>query len=107
MSLHCMCQFTRASSAPPTYVAVQPSCTSSPPEHRHRSAWGTGRAEGKIEGDGTAMCPKRGLHEGGRGTRGYCLRAASKPNLAPMSVLPRAVFALIRPAAMERRDEQS
>jgi hypothetical protein len=52
------------------------------------------------------MCPKRDLHEGGRGTRQDYLRAVSNPNAAPMLVLPRAVFAVVRPAAMEPRHEQ-
>jgi hypothetical protein len=52
------------------------------------------------------MCPQLGLHEGGRGTRGDCPRAASLPHAASMLVLLRAVFAVYRPAAMEPRHEQ-
>jgi hypothetical protein len=106
MNLPCWRQHSCALSAPPTQVAAQPSCKPSPPELRHRSAWGAGKAEGKIEGDGTATCPKPGLHEGGRGTRRYCSRAASKSTAATMLVSPRAVFAVISPAAMEPRHEQ-
>jgi len=106
MNQRCLRRPRGASSAPPTHVAVQPSCKLSPPEQRHRSVSGAGKAEGKIEGDGTAMCPKPCLHEGGRGTRGFCSRAASKLNAASMLVLRRAVFAVIRPAAMELRHEQ-
>lgn len=87
--------------ASPTHVAVHPSCKPSPPELWHRSAPGAGKTEGKIEGDGTAVCLELGLHEGGRGTCWHCSRAAVKSNAAPMLVLPRAVFALIGPAAME------
>jgi hypothetical protein len=106
MNLHCLRQRSSAFSAPPTLVAVQPSCKPSPPELRHQSALGAGKTEGKIEGDGTAMCAKPGLHEGGRGTRGDCPRAASLPNAASMLVLLRAVSAVFRPAAMELLHEQ-
>jgi hypothetical protein len=106
MNLHCLRHLGCVFSAPPMHVAVQPSCKPSPPEHRHRSASRAGKAEGKIEGGGTAMCPKPGLHEGGRGTRGSCSRAASKSNAALLLASPRAVFAAMISAAMELRHGQ-
>jgi hypothetical protein len=106
MNLHCLRRRSGTSSASPTQVAVQPSCKPSPPEPRHRSASGAAKAEGKIEGDGTAMCLEPCLHEGGRGTRGDRSRVASKSNAASELVLPRAVFAMICPAAMKLRHEQ-
>jgi hypothetical protein len=106
MNLHCLRHLGCVFSAPPTHVAVQPSCKPSPPEHRHRSAWGAGKAEGKIEGDGTAMRAKPGLHEGGRGTRRDCPRAPSLSNAVSILVLPRAVIAMNCLTAMEPRREQ-
>jgi hypothetical protein len=107
MNLHCLRPRSCASTAPPTQVAVQPSCKRSPPEHRHRSAAGAGEAEGKIEGDGTAMRRGPCLHVGGRGTRAVPAGAASKWRAAPILDLPRAVFAVVCRAAMELRHDQA
>jgi len=107
MNMHWLCQRSGASSAPPMCAAVRPSCKPSPPEHRHRSAWGAEDAEGKIEGDGTATCLTLGLHRGSRGTREECPRAASKTNAASVLGLPCAAFAALRGAGMELRHDQA
>lgn len=106
MKLPGPCSFAASLAALPAHAGVQPSCRPSPPERQLRSASGAETTEGKIEGDGTAMCGKLGVHEGGRGTRRYWLCAAPQPNAAPVLVLLRAVFAVICPAAMEFRHEQ-
>jgi hypothetical protein len=107
MNLHCLRQRSCASSAPPTHAAVQPPCKPSPPELRRRSALGAGKAEGKIEGDGTATRLEPGLHEGSRGTRRECPRAAPRWNAASAQGLPRAAFDPVCPAAMELRHDQT
>lgn len=101
MKLHWLCCARRIRAALPAHAFARPSCRLSPPGYWRQSTSGAGRTEGKIEGDGTVQPPRAYLHKGGRGTHRRMLRAA--PNLvsAPTIAKPRAVFAPVRPDAME------
>jgi hypothetical protein len=101
MKRQCLLSRPAGPAASPLHAAVQPSCRKSPHEHRGQSAEGAGKAEGKIEGDGTAKPCTSGLHKGGHGTRWRMQRAAFIPRTAPVVAKPRAVCALVRPTATE------
>jgi hypothetical protein len=107
MNLRSLCHSGCRSSAPPTHVAVSPSCKPSLPERLHRSTQGAGNAEGKIEGDSTAKRLEPDLHEGSRGTREKYSRAAPNLNAASVLGLPRAAFAAVCRTAMELRHDQA
>lgn len=101
MTLHQRCCAPCTGAALPAQALARPSCRSSPPEYCRQSSLGAGKTEGKIEGDGTARpCPPD-LHKGGRGTRRPVRRAASRPKSAAMAATPRAVRAVLPPAATE------
>jgi hypothetical protein len=87
--------------AAPQHAVAQPSCRKLPQERRGQSAEGAGKAEGKIEGDGTASCCTCDLHKGRHGTRWRMRRAALIPRTAPVLAKSRAVCALVRSAATE------
>jgi hypothetical protein len=101
MRPRCLLSRTVDRAATPLHAAVQPSCRRLPFERWSQSTEGAGKAEGKIEGDGTASPCTCDLHKGGRGTRWRMRRAALTPRTAPILAKPRAVCALARPAATE------